>query len=590
MMSPNYTGRTIDKRYQIQRELGRGGMGSVYLARHVILGHQVAVKLLHGRHGQKRTNVKRFYREAQASAAIGHENIIQVFDVGFTDDDDPYIVMEYLQGESLAAMLDRAKPLGLPVACGILEPALRALEAAHEKGIVHRDLKPDNIFLVHANGRGPKVKLIDFGISKFADREQATQLTRENAILGTPSFMAPEQVAGASEVDGRADVYSVGVILYYMLTGGLPFPGTRISELFLAILTGEPRPPTEVNPHFPTEVLPLVMKSLARDPDARFQSAAELRRALQQLRGETDPQAALWTMTAPQPPQGCGMGHLGLPGKRPSMERAQPLKREPRQRGKKTRKASARALLDEIARKQSGPVPRPTPHAADAPTRAGCTIPAAPLAGGEPLPVPPTDAAGEGPHHPPARRSRWRKTAVPRSVLAILTTLAILASFALLASLAGIVDGALLGKDMGGERALPGPGSEHVEKAPAAKPGAARPSPTGRAAADHPRVDTPTRDNSFAAKPEKESPASGETGYPGERKTPSARPALRRTPTEQSARQQTTPVKNTRKGHKISRRGRSGTKKSAGKSEHAPPPNPGRRERNPFGTPVSFER
>lgn len=313
MADLTYTGHMIDKKYRIIRELGRGGMGTVYLARHLILGRHVAIKLLHGQHTRRKGALKRFYREAQASAAIGHENIIQVFDVGFTEENAPYIVMEYLRGESLASLLNRRGPVGLPLACGILEPTLIALAAAHEKGIVHRDLKPDNIFLVHKKRDYPKVKLIDFGISKFTEHGQGTQLTGNNATLGTPSFMAPEQIQGASLVNARTDVYSAGVILYLMLTGGLPFQAASLSELFMAILTGKPRLPTDVNRDFPEEALALVMKTIARNPNARPGSARELLRQLKTLRTNADLEAAMWTLISENTEDGPATDCPGIP-------------------------------------------------------------------------------------------------------------------------------------------------------------------------------------------------------------------------------------------------------------------------------------
>ncbi len=283
MSGIDYTGQTIDGRYRVVRLLGKGGMGSVYLGQHIVIGKQVAIKFLHAEFAHKEGMVRRFYREAQAAAAIGHKNIIDVADVGVSEKGEPYLVMEYLVGESLSGMLARTGPIDCAAACGILEPVLKALAEAHDKGIVHRDLKPDNIFMVVEPGEAPTVKLIDFGISKFIEDAGQTKLTQTGAMIGTPAYMSPEQAKGVGDVDHRADLYSVGVILYEMLSGGLPFVGAHYNQLLVNLLTSSPRPPREVHAGFPAEAEDLVMALLAKDPDGRPQSAGELLVALQRL-------------------------------------------------------------------------------------------------------------------------------------------------------------------------------------------------------------------------------------------------------------------------------------------------------------------
>jgi len=273
-MGPNdYTGLTLADKYHLTTLLGQGGMGSVYRGEHVVIGKKVAVKFLHADLAGNAEVVKRFYREAQAAAAIGHDSIIDVLDVGISPNGEPYLVMEFLEGESLGDMLARTGPLDLAAALGIAEPALRALAAAHSKGIVHRDLKPDNIFIVRQPSGPPKIKLIDFGISKFAETGGAEKLTQTGSVMGTPAYMAPEQARGSSSLDHRADLYSMGVILYEMLSGKLPFAGSNFTEVILNILTTEPVPPAQANPAFPPEATALVLRALAKDPAARFADA-----------------------------------------------------------------------------------------------------------------------------------------------------------------------------------------------------------------------------------------------------------------------------------------------------------------------------
>jgi serine/threonine-protein kinase len=273
MGSNDYTGMTLADKYHLTTLLGQGGMGAVYRGEHVIIGKKVAVMFLHADLAGNAEVVKRFYREAQAAAAIGHDGIIDVLDVGISPNGEPYLVMEFLEGESLGDMLTRTGPLDLAAALGIAEPALRALAAAHAKRIVHRDLKPDNIFIVRQPSGPPKIKLIDFGISKFADGGGVEKLTQTGSVMGTPAYMAPEQARGASSLDHRADLYSMGVILYEMLTGKLPFSGSNFTEIIINILTVEPIPPAEAHPGFPAEATALVLRALAKDPAARFADA-----------------------------------------------------------------------------------------------------------------------------------------------------------------------------------------------------------------------------------------------------------------------------------------------------------------------------
>ena len=298
MSADTYTGKTLDGKYRLTTLLGQGGMGSVYKGEHIIIGKMVAIKFLHSELAQNEEVVKRFYREAQAAAAIGHDAIIDVLDVGISPKNEPYLVMEYLEGESLGEMLARTGPMELGAACGIMEPALLALNAAHIKGIVHRDLKPDNIFIVRQQNAPPKIKLIDFGISKFIEGVGGEKLTQTGSVMGTPAYMAPEQARGSVDLDHRADIYSMGVIFYEMLTAKLPFNGSNFTEIIISILTENPVPPLEAFEGFPVEAHDALLHSLNKDPADRYQNALEFVETLKELAAFDGRQDKLTRMAA----------------------------------------------------------------------------------------------------------------------------------------------------------------------------------------------------------------------------------------------------------------------------------------------------
>jgi serine/threonine-protein kinase len=305
------TGALLDGRYRIVRLLGEGGMGAVYLASHVGLGREVAIKFLHAELASREEVVGRFYREAQAAAAIRHKNIIEVFDVGVSPQGEPFLVMEYLEGESLAGLLKRTGPLNLGAACAVMEPVLQALQAAHRKGIIHRDLKPDNIFLAYQQGEPPVVKIIDFGISKFTQGEFDKWRTKTGSVMGTPAYMSPEQARGSAGLDHRSDLYSMGTILFEMLTGVLPYAGNNFAEYLSAMLIDDPRAPQSVCAGFPAEAEPLVRKALAKNPDQRFQSAAEMLDALMALPSFDARQERLTLLASTIEVRGFAAGDLG---------------------------------------------------------------------------------------------------------------------------------------------------------------------------------------------------------------------------------------------------------------------------------------
>lgn len=248
-------------------------MGEVYKGKHLLVGRPVAIKILRDKYSGNRSMIVRFFREAQAAAAIGHQHIIDIFDVGVTEQGDPFIVMEYLEGESLEDYLKRAGKISLGAACAILEPVLQALSAAHQKNIVHRDLKPANIFLTSDGSGMPVVKLIDFGVAKMPMAPESAQITQTGAMVGTPHYMAPEQIINADKIDTRTDIFTVGVILYELLTGSLPYDSDRPNAMMKEIVFGSPLPPSQNNADFPKSAEPIVMQAMERELDGRYASA-----------------------------------------------------------------------------------------------------------------------------------------------------------------------------------------------------------------------------------------------------------------------------------------------------------------------------
>ncbi|MBI2894138.1 MAG: serine/threonine protein kinase [Deltaproteobacteria bacterium] len=288
-------GLTIGDRYEVTRRLGRGGMGIVYEARHVLLGKAVAVKVLKTEHGRDEHALVRFQREAQSAASIGNDHIVDVTDFGATPAGEPYIVMELLDGQDLAHLLAKTGPLPVGRALGIARQLARALEAAHAKGIIHRDLKSENVFLVDRDGKD-FVKLLDFGISKIHEAGQDPHLTGTGVLLGTPRYMAPEQAKGEPDLDRRVDVYSLGVILYEMVTGRVPFLGRTSLEIVHKHVNVLPEPPRMLRPDLPEEVERVILHALEKDRDARPSSAAELLAALPTPEGYEGAERA-WPLT-----------------------------------------------------------------------------------------------------------------------------------------------------------------------------------------------------------------------------------------------------------------------------------------------------
>jgi len=265
--------------YVVREMLGQGGMGTVYLAEHAVIGKKVAIKVLKRDLAGHDNLVARFINEAKASATVGHPGIVDVIDFGTLPSGVPYLVMEYLQGESLAQRIVRTGKLPPQEAATIAWETASAVGAAHAKGIIHRDLKPENLFLARDPGapETQRVKVLDFGIAKLhASPNQIS--TQTGAVMGTPVYMSPEQCRGArEEVDERTDVYSLGIILYEMLCGKPPFQGEAFGDLLLRHMTEEPAPPTSLSPEVSDELERVVLRALAKRKEERYSSMQDFK-------------------------------------------------------------------------------------------------------------------------------------------------------------------------------------------------------------------------------------------------------------------------------------------------------------------------
>ncbi len=270
--------------YRIIRELGVGGMGVVYLAQHTVIGRLAAIKLLLPEYSVSAEMIGRIFNEARMTALIKHPGLVDVYDFGRLPDGRAYLVMEYLEGETLASMIARVRRLPAELAVGIARQIAAAVGAAHGKGIVHRDLKPDNVFIVadEEAALGARARILDFGIAKLAPELTGGGglHTRTGSILGTPAYMAPEQCRGTGRIDARADVYALGCILFEMLTGRRLFDFEGMGEIIAAHLHTAPDPPSRVEPSVPAWVDAVVLRALAKSPDERIGSMEQLVAAL----------------------------------------------------------------------------------------------------------------------------------------------------------------------------------------------------------------------------------------------------------------------------------------------------------------------
>ena len=277
----SHIGQVIDNRYVVEALIARGGMGIVYRCRHQLINRKFAVKIIRSTMAHLPDAPRRFLTEAKAASAIGNEHIVDVVDYGSLPDGSAYLVMELLEGMPLSDLIERRETLSVARISAIATQICEGLRAAHEAGIVHRDLKPENIFL-SSRKAGDFVKILDFGIAKMLS--QAEPLTRKGLIVGTPHYMSPEQAAGAA-VDARGDIYSLGVILYELATGRVPFDATHYMAVLAKHMT-EPPPPFDslmLPAKLPSDFQAIVLKCLAKLPEQRYQSMIEVMDATEHL-------------------------------------------------------------------------------------------------------------------------------------------------------------------------------------------------------------------------------------------------------------------------------------------------------------------
>lgn len=278
-------GQTVGK-YKIEEFIGEGGMALVYRAVHTAIERPVVIKVLQGRLLNNEKSVKRFERECKVTAKVNHPNVVSVFDVGFINGNQPYLVMEYIKGESLRDKIDREGPLSLAAVAAIFIQVCRGMQEAHSLGIIHRDLKPENILLQERSDRPDWVKIVDFGIAHIVASGQQ-RLTKTGSVVGTAEYMAPEQLRDLP-IDARSDIYGIGVVMAEALTAQMPFAAETTEALLLKILMDDPCLPSQyrkdIPPGSPFDVI--VAKALMKDPDTRYQTATEMRLDLEQLHNQ----------------------------------------------------------------------------------------------------------------------------------------------------------------------------------------------------------------------------------------------------------------------------------------------------------------
>lgn len=275
------TGEVMGGKYRLERLLGVGGMGAVYESKHEMIGSRVALKLLLPTVAANEEVVARFKNEARAILRLECEHVVRVMDVGTQPNGAPFIVMEFLEGVDLRAVLAERGPLPVTEAVDYLLQALVALSEAHAVGIVHRDLKPSNLFLSQKIGRPPVIKVLDFGVSKISsDDDENIHLTTTRSLLGSPLYMAPEQIRKSKASDPRSDIWSLGVVAYELLTGKTPFDGENMGEVFAMILETNAPSISALRPDVPPELAEAVRRCLERDPERRWTSASDMARAL----------------------------------------------------------------------------------------------------------------------------------------------------------------------------------------------------------------------------------------------------------------------------------------------------------------------
>jgi eukaryotic-like serine/threonine-protein kinase len=310
----------IAGKYRVDRVLGKGGMGVVVSAHHIGLDTRVAIKFLLSADATQEAH-ERFAREARAAAKISNEHVARVFDVGELENGAPYMVMELLDGSDVGALLAQQGPLRTDLAVDFVLQACEAIAEAHSLGIVHRDLKPANLFCVRRPDGSPCIKVLDFGISKVTNGmgSGGVSMTATNALMGTPLYMSPEQMGSSRDIDGRADIWALGVIAFELLSGRVPFPGDTLPEVCINVMSTPPPSLGTLRPDLPLGLQAAVQRCLAKNRDERFSSVAELAQALapfgppragmsvDRIRGTLDASAIAWpasrdaTVAAPTP-------------------------------------------------------------------------------------------------------------------------------------------------------------------------------------------------------------------------------------------------------------------------------------------------
>jgi len=272
-------GTVLEGKYRVDRLLGAGGMGSVWIAEHTGLNRPVAVKVLDSSANKDPTSVQRFMREAQTAARLRSDHIVDVMDVGRFEDGTPFIVMELLEGETLSSRIKNVGRLPAHLGAYFVDQLLEGLGAAHAAGVIHRDIKPDNCFIVQKSGRD-HLKLLDFGISKVAGDAREMRMTKTGVVMGTPYYMAPEQARGAKEIDHRCDLYAAGAILFECVTGRVPFEAESVNELLFKIVLEQVPRARSFAPDLDPAFEQLVLFAMGREPHERFQTAHDFRAAL----------------------------------------------------------------------------------------------------------------------------------------------------------------------------------------------------------------------------------------------------------------------------------------------------------------------
>jgi eukaryotic-like serine/threonine-protein kinase len=294
-------GTLLEGKYRVERLLGAGGMGSVWIAEHMMLNRPVAVKILDtSATTRDATAVQRFLREAQTAARLRSDHIVDVLDVGKFDDGTPFLIMELLEGETLSSRIKTRGRLAQNEAAMLVDQLLSGLSAAHDAGVIHRDIKPDNCFITQKLGRD-HLKLLDFGISKVAGDAREMRMTRTGVVMGTPYYMAPEQARGSKEIDHRCDLYAVGAILYECVTGRVPFEAESVNELLFKIVLEPLIPPRSMAPELEPSFEEVILHAMGREADQRYQNAAEFREALAPYIGRINSGTQVVVLSSPPP-------------------------------------------------------------------------------------------------------------------------------------------------------------------------------------------------------------------------------------------------------------------------------------------------